>query len=273
MSQLISRVSSASIKIARSFVLLYVLLGLYGWFLSDSAIFFPPTSTYEKSDDILFIKNGKPNQLAAIYLKNAAAAHTILYSHGNAVDLGGLRKLMNDFYNNGYSVLAYDYSGYGLSQGMPSEQRVYQNIQTAYDYLVDEQSIKPETIIAYGHSLGGAVAADLAYKHPVGGLVLESTFVSAFRVRTVWPLYPFDKFSTLDKLASIEVPILVMHSMDDPVIPFWHSKSLFSAANKPKMNYWLKNTGHGGAPHSGPVYWNILTVFTRTLNTPPLQTL
>jgi fermentation-respiration switch protein FrsA (DUF1100 family) len=256
------------VTIARSFLLFYILLGLYGWFLSDSAIFFPPATTYEKTDNILFIDSGTDHQLAAVYLKNESATHTVLYSHGNAVDLGGLRNVIKNIYNNGYSVLAYDYSGYGLSTGTPSEDTVYKNVQSAYDYLITELGVKPESIIAYGHSLGGAVAADLASKNPVAGLALESTFVTAFRVRTVIPLYPFDKFATLGKLASIHAPILIMHSIDDPIIPFWHSQSLFSAANSPKMNYWPKNAGHAGISHTGPVFWNILTIFTQTLIKP-----
>jgi fermentation-respiration switch protein FrsA (DUF1100 family) len=265
LSQLFSGTASFYIKILRSFFLFYILLGAYGWFLSDSAIFFPPAPTYEKSDNILLIDNNDQHQIAAVYLKNATATHTILYSHGNAVDLGGLRKLIRDFYGHGYSVLAYDYSGYGLSNGAPSEQRAYTNSQAAYDYLVNNLDTKPESIIAYGHSLGGAIAADLASKNPVAGLILESTFVSAFRVRTVWPIYPFDKFDTLNKITSVKAPILVMHSMDDPIIPFWHSQTLFSAANKPKMNYWAQDAGHGGISHTGTVFWNVLTVFVRIL--------
>lgn len=262
--KLFGRSSPLHIKLLRSIFLLYIFLGLYGWLLSDSAIFFPPKPTYASSDNILFIKTDQ-QQIAAVYLKNENSTHTILYSHGNAVDLGGLQRMIGNFYNNGFSVLAYDYSGYGLSDGSPSEQAVYNNAQAAYDFLINELGAPPQSIIAYGHSLGGAVAADLASKNSVAGLILESTFVSAFRVRTVVSLYPFDKFTTLDKLSSINAPVLIMHSRDDPVIPFWHSESLFAAANEPKTNYWTDNGGHGGVSYSGKSFWDKLAVFVESM--------
>ena len=103
--------------------------------------------------------------------------------------------------------------------------------------------VPPERIILHGQSLGGAVAADLAARRPVDGLILESTFVSAVRVVTVVPM-PFDPFNTLGKLKSISCPILVIHGRADRIIKFWHGEKLYDNANEPKQFLWVDNAGH-----------------------------
>lgn len=259
--------SSALVRFLRTALLAYLLLGAFGWFLGDSMIFLPPASSYSDSSAITYIRNGD-KQIAAIYLKNETANHTILYSHGNAVDIGRLQGLFNAFYHRGYSVLAYDYSGYGLSSGAASEQQSYADIELAYRFLVEQQGIEPATIIAYGHSVGAAVALDLAAKHELGGLVLEAPFVSAFRVMTRFRLYPFDKFANIDKLPDVDTPVYIMHSRDDRIIPFWHSRELFATASEPKRAYWLETAGHDGISASGGDFWNNLDKFIASLDNP-----
>jgi len=77
---------------------------------------------------------------------------------------------------------------------------------------------------------------------------LESTFVTAFRVRTHIPLLPFDKFRNVAKLKDVGSPVLVMHSADDEIIPLWHGKMLFENAGEPKRFLWVEKSGHAGIP-------------------------
>jgi fermentation-respiration switch protein FrsA (DUF1100 family) len=177
-------------------------------------------------------------------LANETAKFTILYSHGNAEDLGSVRFKLEAFRQMGFSVLGYDYQGYGTSEGKPSENATYRDIDAAYEFLTVEQKIPANRVIAYGWSLGGAVAADLASRKPLAGLILESTFVSAYRVMTRAPLIPFDKFRSLAKLEKVKCPILVMHGDRDEVIGFWHGETLHEQANEPKRNLWVKGAGH-----------------------------
>ena len=135
----------------------------------------------------------------------------------------------------GFSVFAYDYRGYGLSDGTPSEPRVYADIDGAYDYLTAQLHVPPQRIIAYGRSLGAGAAVDLAARRPVGGLILESPFLSAFRVMTRVPLFPFDKFRNADKIGRVRCPLLVMHGEADEIVPFWHGRQLFDKAPGPKI--------------------------------------
>lgn len=215
---------------------------------------------------MLELKTVGGDQISALFLQNEQAAFTILYSHGNAEDLGTVRDKLEALRRMGYSVLGYDYEGYGLSHGKPSEDAAYRDINAAYEYLTVAQRVPSDRIIAYGWSLGGAVAADLASREPLAGLVLESTFVSAFRVMTRVPLLPFDKFRTLAKLDRVGCPVLVMHGDQDEVIEFWHGQTLYEQAKEPKRKLWVSGAGHGGLESlAGDDYRRALTEFTDLL--------
>jgi fermentation-respiration switch protein FrsA (DUF1100 family) len=236
-------------RFVRSTVLVILLcvlgLFLYAYMFADSIIFQPPPVTYNDTRQILKLSTVGGEQVSAIFLPNERSAFTILYSHGNAEDLGTVRYKLEALRQMGYSVLGYDYEGYGTSQGKPSEGAAYRDIDAAYEYLTGEQRVPADRVIAYGWSLGGAVAADLAARKPLAGLILESTFVSAYRVMTRAPVLPFDKFRTLAKLERVRCPILVMHGEQDEVVGFWHGQKLYERANEPKRRLWVRGAGHG----------------------------
>jgi abhydrolase domain-containing protein 17 len=170
--------------------------------------------------------------------------YTILLSHGNAEDLGDLAPLLERLQALGANVLAYDYEGYGVSDGAPSEARLYADVDAAYRYLTVERGVPPEDVIAYGRSLGGGPSVDLASRRPLGGLVLESAFTSVFRVVTRVPIFPGDELRNLSKMGRVRCPVLVMHERRDPVIPFHHGEALFAAAPGPKLRLWVDAEGH-----------------------------
>ncbi len=184
------------------------------------------------------------DRLALLYLPNPAATFTLLYSHGNAEDLGVIQPLLTQYRDWGVAVLAFDYRGYGLSTGSPSEANAYADARAAYDYLTQTLRVPPEQIILYGRSLGGGVVTELATQVPVAGLILESTFTSAFRVVLPFPLFPFDKFTNQAKLPRLTVPILILHGTADEVVPFSHGQALYATANPPKFSLWVEGAGH-----------------------------
>jgi abhydrolase domain-containing protein 17 len=110
--------------------------------------------------------------------------------------------------------------------------------------LTKELKIPPNKIIVYGRSVGGGAATELATLHPIAGLVLESTFTSAFRVVLPFPLLPFDKLTNLDKLAKVHRPVLIMQGQSDRTIPVQHGHILYKAALEPKMSLWIAEAGH-----------------------------
>lgn len=231
-------------RLINSLLFIYAFLCFYAFFLTDRQIFQPQTKTYQDSPDILKLTSRPGVQISAVYLPNPKAVYTILYSHGNAEDLGDIKPLLATLGDLGFSVFAYDYQGYGTSQGNPSESGAYRDIEAAYNYLTQKLGVPPQRMIIYGRSVGGGPAVDLASRKPVAGLIVESTFISAFRTVTVVPIVPFDKFANLDKIKGVRCPVLVMHGKADGVVPFWQGERLFEAANEPKFSLWVDGAGH-----------------------------
>jgi fermentation-respiration switch protein FrsA (DUF1100 family) len=164
----------------------------------------------------------------------------MLVCHGNAGNISHRLELVRLLMNTGVAALVFDYRGYGKSTGTPGEEGTYLDAQAAYDWLRG-RGFAAENIILFGESLGGAVAAELALREPVGGVVLQSTFTSIPDVgaELLWwlPVRWINtiKYDTLDKLPRVKVPVLVMHSRDDTLVRFRHAERNFAAANEPKL--------------------------------------
>lgn len=223
---------------------LYSLFALYVFFQADNMIFLPRPASYQDSEDILKIPVGENTEISATYLPNPEADLLLLYMHGNAEDLGNIRPMLERLHTWGFSVFAYDYQGYGTSDGRPSERNAYQEANAVYRYLTQQIGIPPEQIIPYGRSVGGGPATYLAAHQVVGGLILESTFTSVFRVVVPFPLLPFDKFPNLDHLQQVQSPVLVMHGTADRTIPLHHGQTLYAAAPDPKLSLWVEGADH-----------------------------
>jgi fermentation-respiration switch protein FrsA (DUF1100 family) len=202
-------------------------------------------------------------QISARYLPHFSARYTLLYSHGNAEDIGDIEEILQAFHAHGFSIIAYDYSGYGTSQGRPSEQASYANVLAVYDYLRQDLRLPAEQLLVFGRSLGGGPSTELASQKTVGGLILESAFSSAFRVMTRIKIFPFDKFDNQKKLASVSCPVLIIHGTRDEVIPFWHGEHLYQKANPPKMHLWVEHAHHNDLFWVvGEEYWETLEQFS-----------
>ena len=256
----------SGLRIMRSIIFIYACLCLYAYFFSDKMIFLPQPSSYQDNSQIRKLTTKDGVTISAVYLPNPQAKFTILYSHGNAEDLGEILFVLEELRNLGFAVFAYDYRGYGTSQGNPTERTVYKDIDAAYNYLTENLGVSPEKIILYGRSVGGGPSVDLASREPVGGLILENTFVSTFRVVTQVTLFPFDKFNNIAKIKKVRSPVLVMYGKADTVIPFWHGEKLFAAANEPKMFLAIETAGHNNFRETGSKeYDRALQEFTQLI--------
>lgn len=254
------------ISVAIILVVPYLLLGVFAYFRAEGIIFQPQNFSFK--DDYSIIKLSAPNgeKISAKFFKNEKTEFTILFSHGNAEDIFNSNPFFESLSNAGFNVLAYDYRGYGTSEGSPSEKNSYEDIETAYNYLINEQKISPEKIIIHGRSLGGAISIDLASHQKCGGLIVESSFVSAFRVITQIKLLPFDKFESINKIGNVKCPILIIHGTNDTLIPFWHGQKLFETANEPKKFYAVENARHNDVHEvAGSRYFEEITNFKNSL--------
>ena len=253
-------------RMIRFLIILYLAVGVWAYFYSEGLIFIPQPSSYQLTPEFLTLKTEPGVNITALYLPNPKAKYTILYSHGNAEDLGDIRIVLELLRQMGFAVFSYDYPGYGISTGKPSEQGAYQAIDAAYDYLTQQLKISPNQIIVYGRSVGGGPSVDLASRKPVAGLILESTFISTFRVKIDLPLYPFDKFANLSKIPLVKAPVLVIHGTVDQVIPFSHGQRLFAAVNTPKLSFWVEGADHNDVSEvAGDRYEQILKEFIQIL--------
>jgi hypothetical protein len=247
---------------------LYALIALTALFFSD-AMLFPMQPRNYSIPDLLRLPASDGAEIAALHLRNPNARWTLLHSHGNGEDLESLLPLLEQYRRRGYSVLAYDYPGYGLSSGRPSESGAYAAIDACYRYLTQQQGLAPERIILYGRSLGSGPAVDLAARRPAAALILESGFVSAFRVMTRIRLLPWDKFENESKLPKVEPPVFVMQAANDGVVGYWHGPRLYAAANQPKLFWRVENAGHNDLIFAaGEQYWSRLAAFTDALAGP-----
>jgi len=247
-------------------IILYLALAIYAWFLSDQAIFLPQPSSYRDGPEILKLRSANGNVISAVYLPQPSAKFTLLVSHGNAEDLGDIRPWLEDFRRSRFNVFAYDYQGYGTSQGKSTEKTAYDDENAAYDYLTLTLKTPPNRIIIFGRSVGSGPAVHLAARRPAAALVLQSPFLSAFRVVTRVPILPFDKFSNYKEIGRIRCPLLIIHGTNDEVIGIAQGEKLFALAHEPKQFFAVQGAGHNDLNEVGGArYLETLQTFAKSL--------
>ncbi len=196
----------------------------------------------------------------------------IIDLHGNRNTIGENLNYAEQFHQMGLSVLLVEYRGYGRSTNRsPCEKTVYEDVEIAWDYLVNKRSINPENIYIFGHSLGGAIAINLAYNHPeIAGLIIESSFTNIRGMvdyRKKYWMFPIDliltqKFDSLAKVPSLKMPILFTHGGEDELIPNTMSAALFNAATEPKQLLIIPGAGHNNVRQvGGNQYWQTVQQF------------
>lgn len=197
----------------------------------------------------------------------------VLHCHGNAGNISHRLGTCKALLQSGVAVFLFDYRGYGRSAGRPTETGTYRDAHAAYDWL-RTKGFGADHIIAFGESLGGGIASELAVRQPLGGLVLQSTFTSIPEIGA--ELYPFlpvrliskIKYDTASRLPDIHVPVLIMHSRNDELAKFHHAQTNFNRANEPKL-FWELTGDHNGALEEPK---NFVDGFERFLATIEAQT-
>jgi uncharacterized protein len=166
---------------------------------------------------------------------------TVLFLHGNAGNISHRLDSVQMFHRLGYSMLIFDYRGYGNSSGTPTEQGTYRDTEAAWRYLTEQQHIPACRIVLFGESLGGAVAAQLATQQRPAALVIASGFTSVPDLgQQLYPFLPVRwlariRYDTREYLRKVTAPVLIAHSPQDDIVPYEHGQSLFTAANPPKQ--------------------------------------
>jgi abhydrolase domain-containing protein 17 len=238
-------------------------LALFALLFAKSMIFPVPSPGYGSDfPGLVFLETEKGETIAGRLWDHPQAHFTILFSHGNGEDLGRLESFAEELRAAGFAVFAYDYPGYGLSTGRPGEASALRAVRAAWDFLTQETGIPPERILLHGRSLGGGPSLLLAKETEPAGIILESTFVSTFRVLTRIPLLPWDIFDNLQCMKKVSAPILILHGEEDETVPVWHAERLAAAdAGSPTLLI-IPEAGHNNLRQvAGPLYEKALREF------------
>lgn len=226
-------------------------------YIERRSIYFPmkdvisnPASVGLPYEEVYFATSDN-KRLNGWYVASSKAKFTIIFCHGNAGNISHRLEKILIFYNLGLNSFIFDYRGYGKSIGAPSESGLYLDADAAYNYLIKERRISKDDIILYGESIGGAVAIDLARNKDVGALITEETFTSIKDMAgTAYPFLPYfifsSRFDALSKIKNISCPKLIVHSIDDEIVPFRLGEKLFDGARPPKKFLKLRG-GHNTA--------------------------
>jgi len=216
-------------------------------------VFQPPDVTYMHArKHIIWLKTKSNADVPAFYIDRRSQI-TVLFSHGNAEDLGMIYEWFCEFTREvQVNLLAYDYEGYGKASGTPSESSCYEDIEAAYLFLTTVLHHPSENIILYGRSLGSGPSCYLAErlskeKIQVGGLVLQSPLLSVYRVAFTFRFtFPGDMFPNVDRIGNVTCPVFIIHGTRDEVVPFWNGEALFLGA-QPSFRakpFWVDGGGH-----------------------------
>jgi hypothetical protein len=249
--------------------------------------------------EALTIETSDGERLRAWHLRHPEPRALIVYFHGNGGNLSVWAPILAGIARHGCSVVAFDYRGYGLSTGRPSERGLYRDVDAVLDQIWNPsgatnneasgaargQGTPPaeragagrgapatKLVIFWGRSLGTTMAAYAAAKQAPAGLILESGFPDARSLFRASPplvflaLFSTYRFSTAGHLKNVASPVLVMHGDADSIIPFEHGRALFEKVSGRKEFFTIRGGDHNdAAPPDQKAYWAAVNAFIGSL--------
>lgn len=212
-------------------------------------------------------------RLGSWSLPSPTARARIVYFHGNAGNLSMWSPIVAGIARRRYSVFAFDYRGYGLSTGRPTEQGMYRDVDAVVERFWRD-SLGGTPVVYWGRSLGVAMAAYAATVRAPDGLILESGFPDARSLIRTAPLLVFlalfstYRFPCSEFLNGLNkpVPVLVMHGDDDHVVSLTQGRALFDGIAAPKRFVTIRGGDHNDlAPPDPGTYWEAVGGFIESL--------
>lgn len=233
------------IQLLVTIVVIYAAFLFLLFIFQNSFIFFPSQAVditpgyYSMQYEDHFFQTEDGVNLHGWWIEHPDASGTVILSHGNAGNISHRISLVQMMKGLNVNFFLYDYRGYGKSEGKPDEAGLYLDGLAAYHFVRESKGINPGEIILFGRSIGGAVAAENAVKSEIGGLVIEAAFSDVRSLmRQLFPIVPtflakYD-FPVSEYLKEITVPVMIMHSHQDDIIPYSHGVKNYESANSPK---------------------------------------
>jgi fermentation-respiration switch protein FrsA (DUF1100 family) len=259
----------------------YVVVLILARIFENRLIFFPDYEGRLTGDwhpkslpiEDVWVRTQDRMKLHAWWIPSPRADFTFMAFHGNAGNITNRADIYRFLAELPVNILAVEYRGYGRSEGTPSEAGLYLDAQAAYDYLVHERGIPASRLVAFGQSLGTAVAVDLATRRALTGIVLEAPFPSVRAVTNrVYPFLPGlglvakSKFNTGDKLARPHPPVMITQCSQDPVIAPALGQEVYRLAVEPKTFLQVEGSCHEEVSLLAPkLYRDHLSAFLKGL--------
>lgn len=264
-------------------LVLYVLVGcvLVMWplvrWMEPRVAFFPTPGesetpqTFGVAFDASTIDTADGERLRVWVMPAPTPRANVLYFHGNGANLSNWAPILIGIVKRGYSVVAFDYRGFGKSTGRPTERGLRRDVDAVVKYASTVRSGAIPTIY-WGRSLGGAMAAYAATVQPPDGIILESGFANARAavrdspILFVLSFFSSYRFETAEYVNRANRPVLVMHGNRDSVIPFARGRELFEALTVPKQFFVIEGGDHNDAvPRDAEAYWSAVERFAQSL--------
>ena len=264
------RLALSAARVLAVVIVLYVSVGLLAKFtnLINHFIYFPERDIFQDPRDFglefedVYLTTTDGVRIHGWFVPGSGGP-TLVWFHGNGGNISHRVDNIAGLHGHlGVSILIIDYRGYGLSEGSPTEQGTYLDAEAAVAHALSRPDVDPERVVLFGRSLGCAVAAEMAVRHDAYAVVLESPFTSVLAMaRQAYPFLPGvgllvgNMYDTLDKVARIDAPIMVLHGDSDEIVPFEMGREVFEAAPEPKRFFAIRDAGHndtygvGGAPY------------------------
>ena len=224
----------------------YIIGCVLFYFYQDEYLYAPSNNIHSDPSQIglsyenVTFNTSDGKSLSGWFVPSNNSSFHIIYCHGYSGNIADKLESIRLLHQLNLTVFIFDYRGYGLSEGEPSEKGTYKDVNAAWNFLVLERNISEEQIMIYGRSLGGPIAAWLAKEQNPAGLILESTFTSYNEIAgDLIPILPvsllsrFD-YDTIGYVKKVVCPVMVIHSKDDDQISYSHGRSLYRYANEPK---------------------------------------
>ena len=248
-----------------SVVLFFV---LFANLVTENLLFQPGPASYGESvPELIRIPAADGTLLAAFWGPVPRARRTILYFHGNAEDIGDAVLLLNNYRLLGCNVLCFDYRGYGLTPGEATEKNALRDAEAVYRYALETLQVPESEIVLHGRSLGAGVAMRLAATQKPGALILESAFLSVYRLYLPLQWIPGDKFDNARQAKRVRAPALVLHGRSDAVVPFSHGETLATALGSERVEtVWLEAGHNDLIARQGSLYWAAVKRFLASLD-------
>lgn len=271
-----------TLKLIGVIALCYAAITAWVYFSQRKLLYFPTRTVVATPAEIglefkdVWLTNSLGTRIHGWWLPCDNVRFTVLFSHGNGGNVSHRLETFRILHGLGLSVMIYDYSGYGQSYGEPSEEATRADVRAAWDWLVQEQGISPESIILFGRSLGGAVTAGLAADLAVdrvspAGLIMESSFTSVPDMGAyIYPWLPVRQlasyqYNSVVDLADVGLPALFAHSRDDEIVPYALGIELYESYQGPKSFMELRGDHNGGYMLMGRDYPEGLGRFLKAL--------